>query len=146
MVNNMVMMEKNLEQAHKLGAMQAMLIMKVVIVHKDLHERLNERREFKGHEEVKSSANLAGLEAELKKLKKRMDDIEKVPTGLHLEKVEPLFTMDILDTPLPPKFKMYNIQKPFEMLKQTPLIIPKGVDRHQTLVLARAKWKETPPA
>lgn len=39
-----------------------------------------------------------------------MDDIEKVPTGLHLEKVEPLFTMDILDTPLPPKFKMYNIQ------------------------------------
>lgn len=32
------------------------------------------------------------------------------------------------------------------MLKQTPLIIPKGVDRHQTLVLARAKWKETPPA
>lgn len=34
MVNNMVMMEKYLEQAHKLGAMQAMLIMKVVIFNK----------------------------------------------------------------------------------------------------------------
>ncbi|ESR45530.1 hypothetical protein CICLE_v10003115mg [Citrus x clementina] len=41
---------------------------------------------------------------------------------------------------------MASQPKPFEILKQTLLIIPKGVDHHQTLVLARAKWKETPPA
>ena len=48
---------------------------------RDMRERLNEKRQSKiqarGGEGVKSSAYLVGLEAELRKRKKRIDDIEK---------------------------------------------------------------------
>ena len=76
---------------------------------RDLRERLNEKRQSKIQarwgEGVKSSAYSVGLEAELRKLKKRIDDSKKTLIGPYMEEIKPPFTKDILDAPLPLKFK-----------------------------------------
>ena len=77
---------------------------------RDLREKLNEKRQSKiqsrGCELVESSADSASLEAKLRKLNKRINDIEKTPVGLYIEEIEPHFTKDILDAAFPSKIKM----------------------------------------
>ncbi|KAK9187790.1 hypothetical protein WN944_019189 [Citrus x changshan-huyou] len=60
--------------------------------------------------DLRQAANSAGLEVELQKLKKRIDDIEKTLVGLYMEEIEHPFTKDILDAHLPLKFKIPHIK------------------------------------
>ena len=78
----------------------------------DLRHKLNSKCQYKKHESEGSSASTgsASLEAELKKLKKQVDEMEKSPAEPLLEEVEPPFTKDILEAPLPEKFKMPQLK------------------------------------
>ncbi|KAK9185214.1 hypothetical protein WN943_025569 [Citrus x changshan-huyou] len=76
---------------------------------RDLCERLNEKHQSRIQsrmcEHVKSSADSTSLEAELRKLKKRIDDNDKTLIEPYMKEIKPPFTKDILDAPLPLKFK-----------------------------------------
>ena len=71
----------------------------------DLHHKLNSKRQYKKHElkGFSASTGSASLEVELKKLKKRVDAMEK-------SHAEPPFTKDLLEAPLLAKFKMPQIK------------------------------------
>lgn len=73
----------------------------------DLRYKLNSKRYRKKHDSEGSSdgTGATSLEAELKKLMKRVDEMEKSHVEPLLEKVEPPFTKDILEAPLLAKFK-----------------------------------------
>ena len=71
----------------------------------ELRHKLNSKCQYKKHEleGSRTSTGLANLKAELNKLKKRVDGMEKSLT-------EPPFTKDILEAPLPVKFKMPQLE------------------------------------
>lgn len=78
----------------------------------DLRYKVNSKRYRKKHDSEGSSASTGptSLEAELKKLIKQVDWMEKSHVEPLLEKVEPPFTKDILEAPLLAKFKMPQIK------------------------------------
>ena len=77
-----------------------------------MHHKLNSNCQYKKHESEGSSAStgLTSLKAKLKKLKKRVDGMEKCLTEPLLEEIKPPFTKNILDAPLPKKIKMPQIK------------------------------------
>lgn len=76
----------------------------------DLQQQIQTRRHHRIQEQSESNGELIGIQEEIKRLKERLDNMEKGLIDLLVGESKLPLTKKILESPLPPKFKMLQIK------------------------------------